>query len=274
VARALLDHAARWLTGAGANVLRGPIDLSTNYRTGLLIEGDPGPPGMMMPHNPPHYAAWLEGCGLAKARDVLSLDVTTTTIDQARLRRLGTAVAARARITLRPIAMRRFTAEIAEIWRLYTTIWERNWGFVPMARGEFEREARGFKSICVPELIWFALAGDEPIGFIVGLPDVTEAILTCRGRLLPLGWWHLLRARSRTRRLRLLTLGVSPQHRGRGIDAALIHAVVVAGIEHGIHSAECGWVLEDNEAMLKPLAGIGARPFRRYRIYERPLGER
>src|SRR5688572_15280014 len=43
-AHALLDHAAAWLRAEGATLLRGPIDLSTNYRTGLLIEGDAGPP--------------------------------------------------------------------------------------------------------------------------------------------------------------------------------------------------------------------------------------
>lgn len=272
VACALLDHAAGWLAAEGATVVRGPIDLSTNYRTGLLVEGVPGPPAMMMPYNPPHYADWLTAWGLAKARDVLAFEVDTTTLDFERLRRVGVKVAARARIELRPLVMRRFSDETAQIWRLYNTIWEHNWGFVPMSRAEFEREARGFRAICVPELIWFACAEGEPVGFIVALPDVNPAIRACRGRLLPFGWWTLRREIARARRLRILTLGIQPSHRGRGIDGALIQAVVAAGTERGFQSAECGWILEENQAMLGPLAGIGARPFRRYRVYERPLG--
>jgi len=274
VARALVEQAAAWLRDAGADVLRGPIDLSTNYRTGLLVEGEPGPPTMMMPHHPPHYAEWLEACGLRKAKDVVALWVDNRTIDAERLRRLGEKIAARARVRLRPLVMRRFATEIAEIWRLYNTIWERNWGFVPMAKAEFERQARGFKPICIPELIQFAEADGVPVGFIVGLPDVNRAIRACNGRLLPFGWVRFLRELRRTDHLRVLTLGVQPSHRGRGIDAALIQAVVSQGIARGYRSAECGWVLEDNEAMLAPLRSIGARIYRRYRVYERPLDAR
>jgi len=271
VARALVEHAASWLQREGATVLRGPIDLSTNYRTGLLVEGEPGPPAMLMPHNPERYAAWLEACGLRKAKDVVALWIDTTTLQLERLQRVGAKVAARAKVTLRPLVRRQFAADIARIWRLYNSIWERNWGFVPMARGEFEREANGFRPICIPDLIWFAEAAGEPVGFIIGLPDVNPAIAACDGRLLPLGWWTMLRTLRRTRHLRVLTLGVQPDHRGRGVDAALIHQLVAAGIGRGFVSAECGWVLEDNMAMLGPLAGFGARPYRRYRIYERVL---
>jgi hypothetical protein len=270
-ARALVESAATWLAAAGASVLRGPIDLSTNYRTGLLVEGEPGPPAMLMPYNPPHYAPWLEACGLRKAKDVVALRVDTGTIDADRLRRLGAKVAERARVRLRPLRRREFTAEMRRIWRLYNEVWERNWGFVPMAQAEFEREAHGFAPVCIPELIQFAEAGGEPIGFIIGLPDVNPAIRACDGRLLPLGWWRFRRALRRTTHLRVLTLGVQAAHRGRGVDAALINAVVVEGIARGFRSAECGWVLEDNLAMLGPLVALGARVFRRYRIYERPL---
>lgn len=273
VTGALIEHAATWLRREGATVLRGPIELSTNYRTGLLVDGDPGMPAMMMAHNPPNYAHWLEACGLAKAKDVVALDIDTTSIDGERLRRVGAKVAARAQVVLRPLVLRRFDAEIAHIWELYNSIWEHNWGFVPMSQAEFEREARGFRAICSPDLIWFAEAEGKPVAFIVGLPDVNAAIQACDGRLLPLGWWKFRRALAKVRRLRVLTLGVHRDHRGRGVDAALINAMVLAAVGRGFVSAECGWVLEDNEAMLRPLAGIGARPFRRYRVYERALTE-
>ncbi|MEZ5962224.1 MAG: GNAT family N-acetyltransferase [Planctomycetota bacterium] len=269
--RALIEHARTWLAQEGAGVMRGPIDLSTNYKTGLFVDGDPGMPAMMMPYNPVAYGTWLTDAGLHKAKDVLALDVDTTTLDHDRLRRLGDKVAARARVTLRPLRMANFAGEIARIWQLYNSIWEHNWGFVPMGRAEFEREANAFKAICRPELIRFAECGGEPVGFIIGLPDISPAIAACRGRLLPFGFLAMLRALRRVRRLRVLTLGVRPEHRGRGIDAALIHGVVASGIARGFQSAECGWVLEDNEAMLRPLFGIGARVFRRYRVYEDDL---
>ncbi|MFN6196749.1 MAG: N-acetyltransferase, partial [Planctomycetota bacterium] len=58
-AQALVEHAATWCRERGATELRGPVDLSTNNRCGLRIDDGGGPPVMMMPHNPPHYADWL-----------------------------------------------------------------------------------------------------------------------------------------------------------------------------------------------------------------------
>lgn len=271
VGAALLAHAQAWLRDAGATCLRGPIELSTNYRTGLLVSGDPGAPSMMMPYNPPQYADWLEQGRLRKVKDVVAMHVDTTTLDAARLARLGAKVAARARVQLRPLVMREFARDIALVWQLYSKIWEHNWGFVPMSTAEFAREAKAFQPICNPELVQFAEADGVPVAFIVALPDVNPAIKACAGRLLPFGWWRFRRALRQVRHLRVLTLGVAPEHRGRGLDAALINAVVVTGIAHGFRSAECGWVLEDNTAMLEPLRGIGAREYRRYRIYERAL---
>ena len=51
VTDAIVEQAARRLQELGAETLRGPIDGSTNYRCGLLVEGDPGPPFVMMPYN-------------------------------------------------------------------------------------------------------------------------------------------------------------------------------------------------------------------------------
>ena len=40
---------------------------------GYLIGGEAGTPMVMMPHNPPEYADYLEGFGLTKAKDLVAL---------------------------------------------------------------------------------------------------------------------------------------------------------------------------------------------------------
>ena len=69
-AHALLDAAADWLRARGRSAIRGPIDYSTNYQCGLLVEGFDTPPRIMMNHNRPYYARLLESWGLHKGRDL------------------------------------------------------------------------------------------------------------------------------------------------------------------------------------------------------------
>jgi GNAT superfamily N-acetyltransferase len=269
--RALLDAAATWVAARGATVLRGPVDLSTNYRCGLLVEGEPGPPVMMMPHNPKSYAAWLLAAGLVKAKDLLALYVTRETLDLQRVGRIVDRLQKKSGVTLRPLDLRRFDQECTVLWDLYHRIWERNWGFVPMTQPEFLRQAQDLKKVAHPALLHVAELRGAPVGFIVALPDLNVAIKACNGRLLPLGWLRFLRAMKAVRTVRVITLGVVPEHRKLGIEMQLMHQVIDKGIAAGFRACEASWILEDNRDMLGPLETLGHRPYRRYRVYERPL---
>src|SRR6185436_11833788 len=54
-ARALLEQARKWTAARGAKLLRGPVNPSTNYECGMLIEGFDRDPMVMMTWNPPYY---------------------------------------------------------------------------------------------------------------------------------------------------------------------------------------------------------------------------
>lgn len=271
VARRLIEHAAAFCRQRGAESLRGPVDLSTNNRCGLLVDGAAGPPLVMMPHNPPHYATWFEGAGLRPAKDLLALHATSEDLDRKRIDRLAAHLQKRSAATVRRLDLRRFDAECDVLWQLYERIWERNWGFAPMPREEFLAQARDLKRVAHPALLQIAEIAGQPVGFAVALPDVNEAVRACGGRLLPFGWWRFLRALRRTTRIRFLTLGVLPEHRRAGIDLLLMHRVTTEGMDAGFRAAEASWILEDNEDMLGPLRTMGFRPWRRYRIYETSL---
>ena len=70
MAHALLDAAAGWLNGRGRTSVMGPIDYSTNYACGLLVDGFDTPPRIMRNHNRPYYGGLLESWGLRKAKDI------------------------------------------------------------------------------------------------------------------------------------------------------------------------------------------------------------
>ena len=69
----LLDHACRWLREHGAETMRGPVDLSTNHRCGVLVEGEEEPPFPFMPYNPLHYRAYFESYGLQPVKRLLTI---------------------------------------------------------------------------------------------------------------------------------------------------------------------------------------------------------
>jgi len=60
VAEALLTRARQWVSDRGAQCFRGPVNPSTNYECGMLVEGFDSDPMVMMTYNPPYYPALME----------------------------------------------------------------------------------------------------------------------------------------------------------------------------------------------------------------------
>lgn len=273
-AHALLETARTWLEAQGAAAMRGPIDFSTNYRCGLLVAGEPGPPFVLMPHNPPEYAGWLESWGLSGTKDLIAMMLLAERLDLSRMDRVEARIVARTPVRSRQLNLRRFADELELLWSLYNRIWETNWGFAPMSRNEFFAEAKDLRAVLNPRLtvVIERLADDAPIAFAIGIPDVNLAIAACRGRLLPFGWFRFLRTLRQTATFRTITLGVVPEVRGTGIDAVLLRQLIRQGLAAGFPTCEASWILEGNVGIIRPLSEAGGREYRRYRIYERPLG--
>jgi GNAT superfamily N-acetyltransferase len=269
-AAALLDAVAGWLRARGRAVMRGPVSPSLNDEAGLLVEGFDTPSVIMMPHHPPYYRRLVEGCGFAKARDLIAFQNTHTTLPE-RLVAATEVVAKRYGVSCRRIDMRRFDGEVAVIKRLFNTAWGRNWGHVPLTDREIDHLAAQLKPIVVPELVVFAEKGGEAIGFAAAIPDFNVALRANRsGRLFP-GILKVLWSARRITRIRVLLLGVLPAWQGKGVDALLYRRIWEDGRKRGYDWAEGGWVLEDNHAMINGLARMGFAPYKTYRVYERPL---
>ncbi len=89
VANALFDAAADWLRQLGRDEIMGPIDYSTNYVCGLLIDGFQFPPMLLTSHNPPYYSRLIEGWGFEKAMDLYAWWFANPAEAANRLRRLA-----------------------------------------------------------------------------------------------------------------------------------------------------------------------------------------
>jgi GNAT superfamily N-acetyltransferase len=276
VADALFQAAGDWCRALGHDVLRGPASFSVNDECGLLVDGFDTPPTLMMPHNPRYYISLIEGGGFAKAKDLWVYqggreDVHVPVPE--RLARATELIRQRQGITLRPINMKDFEGEVERIKELYNTAWEKNWGFVPMTEHEIDHLAAQFKPVVIPSLVPMAEKDGRLIGFGIVLPDLNVVFRSNRsGRLFPVIirlLWAL--KMNKTRRARILLLGVVPEYQGKGVDAILYHWIWTKSAEQKIHWGEAGWILEDNPAMNAGLEKMTFRVYKTYRLYDKRL---
>ena len=273
-ARALMERAADWLRARGMETMLGPTNLSTNEELaspGVLVEGFDTPPALQMTHNPPYYAALLEGAGLEKAKDLLAFWLVGGTPPERIVRGFQRAME-RHGVSIRPLDMKRFREEVDTLKELYNSAWSRNWGFVPMTDEEFEHLAKEFRPIADPDLCLIAEIGGKPVGFSLSMPDLNEAFRYLPdGKLFPFGLLKFLWYKRKIRGIRMMTLGFRPEYHHVGLGAAFYLGTWQAAMAKGYMQGEASWVLEDNHEMVRAIERMGGQAYKRYRMYQRKL---
>ena len=276
VAGRLFDTAAQWLRTRGLTSMRGPMSPSTNHECGLLVDGFTVHPQFLTPWNPPYYEQLVLRAGFSVTKDLLGYWLpygdAGFQIDP-KLSALAQRAAARANLTFRDLQPKRFWEEVEIVWEVYNSAWERNWGFVPMPRDEFLHMAKSLQPLLIPQFAFVAEVKGEPAGFMLCVPDFNVVLKGNRnGRLLPFGLPRILLGKSKLRTGRIIALGIKEQYRSGSILPVFMHEAARRAIAYGSPGAEASWVLEDNAAMRQPIEAFGGRVYRRWRVYDRPLG--
>ena len=281
-AEALLQRAGNWLADRGMTALRGPASYSQNEEAGLLVDGWNGPPVVSMTYNPPYYVDLIEGAGFEKAMDLLAYYLDLRPLGRngenipPKLRRVAKKIEERGGFTVRKGRMNRFDEEVALFKTIYNAAWSKNWGFVPLTEAEIDHLAKGLKQILDPNLLWMAVKDDKPMGAMVPLPDVNEALILAYPRPGVPEWWTLAKLmwhwkiRRRVRTMRGFAGGVIEEYRGRGVDAVLMLKLTEEAVRR-YDQCEISWILESNFKMRQVCDMYGATVYRTYRLYQKDL---
>jgi GNAT superfamily N-acetyltransferase len=273
-AEALFRAAAEWARGKGRDEMMGPIDYSTNYVCGLLIDGFEHPPTLLTAHNPPYYADLIENCGFTKVKDWYAWWFSEQPARADRLRKIASERADKEGVRIRPVNLKDMAGEARRIRAVYNQAWEKNWGFVPFTEAEFEHMAKEMKPLLVPPATLIAEIGHEPVAFVIAVPDINVALRYINGRLttfgLPIGLLKLLYYRTKIRTGRLVALGVVEKYRRSGIAEALVLKVMDEAFKRGF-TGELSMTLEDNVMVNRFIEAMGAARYKTYRIYRRSV---
>jgi hypothetical protein len=275
-ADALFAAAEGWLKARGLTTMRGPMNPSTNHECGLLIEGFDVHPVFMTNWNPAYFLPLLDGAGFVKAKDLNAYWVQVSGPDKTPLPARFSALAERAlaasNVSFRDVDLRHFDAEVDMLWDVYNAAWEKNWGFVPMTRDELVHMAKDLKPLIDPNIAFVAEVEGKPVGVMINLLDYARAQIEIpNGRLFPTGFLKLLVAKRKLKSGRMMVLGIKAAHRTRSILPLFIHELYRRAEAMNAVGGEASWILEDNLQMNRAMESMGARLYRKWRIYDRPI---
>ncbi|PKV75975.1 hypothetical protein [Pontibacter ramchanderi] len=274
VAGLLIREAQQWLLSKQLTTMIGPVNFSTNETCGLLVEGFDSSPVAMMPYNYSYYRELLEKLGFQKKVDLLAYQFLAAGYNDkaARMSAMLRERLEQKGIIIRPIDLKRYRQEAESLREIYNGAWDKNLGFVPMTPKEFDYMAKDLKLIVDPDFCLIAEHNGKVVGFSLAIPDINQILKKIKkGRLFPTGIFKLLLLRKKISAVRIIALGVIEGYRKMGIEACFYGAAMQKHREKNMKSAEASWILENNLLMNQGLLKMGARPYKKYRIYEKAI---
>ena len=117
-------------------------------------------------------------------------------------------------------------------------------------------------------------ANNKMVGMGISIPSLSRALQKCRrGRLLPFGWWHVLRAikQHKTKYVDLLLLGVRPEYRAKGANALLFADLIPRYQAYGFEWGETQVELETNESVQNQWGPLNPILHKRRKCYKKNL---
>jgi len=272
VAAALFSAVETWVRQKGMAFVRGPLNPSTNYEVGLLIEGFDYPPALMMTYNPPYYPRLVESCGFTKEKDLVAFLIDGDYRLPEWMDRLAERIARKKGISIRRFSSKDENAEFARIKEVYNDSWSGNWGFVPLSDDEMRDIQKNVMTFADPDLAFFIYYEDDPAAVCVIFPDINPLLRRFNGHIGLLGLLKWILYRREITGLRCLIFGIKDKYRQMGLSLLAVRQIYEVVRQKGEYrSLELGWTLEDNEAVNTLLEEGGARPYKKYRIFRKPL---
>ena len=274
-AGALLAAAAEWVRGQGMTFIRGPLNPSTNYEGGLLVDGFDQPPVFMMTYNPPYYPGLVEAQGFTKEKDLLSFRVERGWQPPAWVSRLARRIINKTSIQMRPFRLKDFHTEMNYVKEIYHEAWFDNWGFVPMTDAEIEDMGRQLVRIVDPDLCFFLVDGQEPVGVGMVVDDIYPLLKHFNGKVGLWGWLKYLLHKKEITGWRGLIFGIRRQYQQQGLPLVafdyLFRLLMNNPKYERYQYIELGWNLEDNDLINQWYLDGGAKVNKRFRLYRKDL---
>lgn len=273
----LFRTAEIWLRERQRRIIRGPFLLSINGEPGLMVEGQMEPPVTLLGWHPNYLARHLPDAGYRVATRLLCflLDREDFHFDD-RLKALGQA-RARAELTVRPLRLDALQAEMEEARRIFNDGWQRNWNFTPATETDVADLIKQFKPFLFRDSGFFIDIRGEPAAFVLSIPNISEITVDLGPQPSIGGWLRLLYRiwRQRYRGYRLVLIGVVSKYQN-SVVGKLISTVAFEEVRLRLRARQvgeviAGWIVEQNQAAIRPLVSLGFRQTRTYNLYEKTL---
>jgi hypothetical protein len=275
VAAALFKVVEDWAKELGMETITGPHGFCDLDPQGMLVEGFDKLSTIAGYYNPAYYQKLVEGQGFQKEIDYLEFltRVPHDTGIPEKLLRLADRIRERSKLrALKFNSKKDILRRADELFHLLDESFEEIYGSVPLTEKQMRYYIKKYITFVDKDLLKIMVnEKDEMVGFMLTMPSLSRAYQKTKGRLLPLGWWHLLRGLKENDVLDFYLAGIKKHYRGLGVDLLMVIDITQTAMKKGFKFAESNQELETNTKVHAQWKYFNPLQHKRKRIFKKKL---
>ena len=252
VSDALLKTVEAWGKERGATEIVGPLGFTDFDAEGMLVEGFDQLSTMATIYNYPYYPEHMVKHGYEKDADWVEFKIYIPDAIPDKHKRIS------------EIIMRKYGLKIVKctstkdinkygqaIFDLMNEAYSQLYGYSALSPKQIKQYIKMFLPILDLRMVTLVVdSEDQVIAAGISMPSLSEALQKGKGRLLPFGWYHLLKViflKKYPKVLDLLLVAVKPEYQNKGVNALLFYDLIPVYQKIGFEYAESNPELELND---------------------------
>ena len=276
VSKALLDAVAQWGKERGMEAMVGPLGFTDMDAEGMLIEGYDQLGTMSTIYNYPYYPQHMEKLGFEKEIDWVEFKMKVPDVIPEKFVRISEIILQKYKLKIKKLKRK----EIKEknygqrIFDLINEAYAPLYGYSKMTQGQINQYIKMYLPLI--DLRMVSIIEDEAGNLIaagISMPSLSVALQKAKGKMLPFGWYHLLKALfiKKPKILDLLLVGVKPEYQSKGVNALLFYDLIPVYQQMGFEYGESNPELEDNKKVQSQWSVLNPEQHKRRRAYKKML---
>jgi len=276
VSKALLDTVEAWGKERGMETIVGPLGFTDLDAEGMLVEGFDQLSTMSTIYNYPYYPHHIERLGFEKEADWVEYKLTVPDKLPEKFVRISEIILQKYNLKIKKLKR----SEIKEknygqkIFDLINEAYAPLYGYSKMTQGQINQYIKTYLPLI--DLRMVSLVEDEAgelVAVGISMPSLSKALQKAKGKMLPFGWFHLLKALfvKKPDVLDLLLVGVKPEYQSKGVNALLFYDLVPTYQKMGFKYGESNPELELNKKVQAQWSAFESVQHKRRRAFRKSI---
>jgi GNAT superfamily N-acetyltransferase len=252
VSSALLKTVEEWGKERGMTHIQGPLGFTDFDAEGMLVEGFDQLSTMSTIYNYPYYPQHIEKLGYEKDADWVEFKIYVPDGIPEKHKRISDIIQKKYNLKIKKYSSNKKIAQEygQEIFDLMNEAYAPLYGYSSLSQGQIEQYIKMYLPIVDLRMVTLITDQEDKLVAVgISMPSLSEALQKAHGKLMPFGWFYLLKAlfmKHRAKMLDLLLVAVKPEYQNKGVNALLFSDLIPVYKELGFEYAESNPELELN----------------------------